>query len=159
MPSEINQSNQYEEKINNIKTQFFSALDEFKKYYVFYNKNPEVNEYQNFYVNSKGQLQNMSKELFLTTNNIDKSIEELDNKMKSISLKLDSEKNLQAELLKIYKDLKYTKNGSEILIDDSKGEYNNQYYYNWELIMGIILSGILIGIIFRPKLPINIKSS
>ena len=37
----------FDEKINNIKTSFFSVLDDFKKYYVFYNKNPEVDEYQN----------------------------------------------------------------------------------------------------------------
>jgi len=71
----IGQAKQFEEKINNIKNQFFSALDDFKKYYVYYNKNPEVNEFQNYYVNSKGQLQTMSRDLFMTSNNIDKNIE------------------------------------------------------------------------------------
>ena len=44
----IGQAKQFEEKIDTIKTQFFSALDDFKKYYVYYNKNPEVNEFQNY---------------------------------------------------------------------------------------------------------------
>ena len=81
----IKQSKQFNEQINNIKSQFFSALDDFTKYYVYYNKNPEVNEFQNYYANSKSQLQTMSKDLFLTTNNIDKNIEDLDNKMLNIS--------------------------------------------------------------------------
>ena len=93
-PQLIGQSNQFNEKINTIKSQFFSALDDFKKYYVYYNKNPEVNEFQNYYVNSKSQLQSMSRDLFLTTNNIDKNIENLDNKMVSISEQLDDEKKL-----------------------------------------------------------------
>ena len=71
----MGQAKQFDEKINTIKTQFFSALDDFKKYYVYYNKNPEVNEFQNFYINSKTQLQSMSRDIFLTTNNIDKNIE------------------------------------------------------------------------------------
>ena len=93
-PQLIGQSNQFDEKINTIKSQFFSSLDDFKKYYVYYNKNPEVNEFQNYYVNSKGQLQTMSRDLFLITNNIDKNIDILDKQMSSISDQLDDEKKL-----------------------------------------------------------------
>ena len=42
----------FDEKITVIQGQFFSALDDFKKYYVYFNKNPEVDEYQNYYENS-----------------------------------------------------------------------------------------------------------
>jgi len=140
----IGQAKQFDEKINGIKTQFFSALDDFKKYYVYYNKNPEVNEFQNYYVNSKTQLQTMSKDLFLTTNNIDKNIEILDKKMSAISLKMEDEKQLNEKLMLLLKNLQNTKDGSSILIDDSKEAYNIQYYYNVEIIIGIlIVSGIL----------------
>ena len=135
---------QNNEKINAIKTQFFSALDDFKKYYVYYHKNPEVTEFQNYYANSKGQLQTMSKELFLTTNNIDRHIEILDEEMKDVAVKLEEEKKLNDEMTRIFTNLQNTKNGSDILIDDSKEEYNKQYYANWEMIIGIfVVSGIL----------------
>ena len=135
---------QNNEKINSIKTQFFSALDDFKKYYVYYNKNPEVTEFQNYFENSKGQLQTMSKDLFLTTNNIDKHIEILDEEMKHVAVKLEEEKKLNDKMTKLFKNLQNTKNGSDILIDDSKDEYNKQYYANWEMIIGIfVVSGIL----------------
>jgi len=135
---------QNNEKINSIKTQFFSALDDFKKYYVYYNKNPEVTEFQNYFENSKGQLQTMSKDLFLTTNNIDKHIEILDEEMKHVAVKLEEEKKLNDKMTKLITNLQNTKNGSDILIDDSKDEYNKQYYANWEMIIGIfVVSGIL----------------
>ena len=135
---------QNNEKIQSIKTQFFSALDDFKKYYVYYNKNPEVDEFQNYYANSKGQLQTMSKELFLTTNSIDKHIEILDNEMKDIAVKLEDEKKSNDKMEKMFINLQNTKNGSTILIEESKEEYNNQYYANWEMILGIfVVSGIL----------------
>lgn len=142
---------QNEEKINNIDKQFFSALDDFKKYYVYFNKNPEVNEFQNYYANSKSQIQSMTRELFLMTNSIDKSIENLDSKMQIISLKLEDEKKLNLELTKLFKDLNITKNGSEILINDSKEEYNQQYYYNWEIIMGIFIAGFTLTVLFKSK--------
>jgi hypothetical protein len=148
----IKQAKQFNEQINNIKSQFFSALDDFTKYYVYYNKNPEVNEFQNYYANSKSQLQTMSKDLFLTTNNIDKNIEVLDNEMMKISIKLENEKKLNKEMSELINNLQNTQNGSEILIDDSKTKYNIQYYKNVEIFIGIlIISGLL------TKLGISVK--
>jgi len=148
----VGQAKQFDEKINNTKTQFFSVLDDFKKYYVYYNKNPEVSEFQNYYINSKNQLQTMSKDMFLITNNIDKNIEFLDKEMGAIAVKLENEKNLNGELMKLLSNLENTQNGSEILIDDSKNSYNIQYYYNWEMFIGVlILSGMLVKL-FKPDL-------
>ena len=146
----IKQAKQFNEQINNIKSQFFSALDDFTKYYVYYNKNPEVNEFQNYYANSKSQLQTMSKDLFLTTNNIDKNIENLDNEMLQISIKLENEKKLNKEMSELINNLQNTQNGSEILIDDSKTKYNIQYYKNVEIFIGIlILSGLLTKLVIK----------
>lgn len=147
----IEEANQFNEKINNINAQFFSALDDFKKYYVYYNKNPEVTEFQNYYANSKGQLQSLSKELVTTTNNINKSIESLDSEMSSNAIQLEREKKRNKELTKLVFNLENTQNGSEILIDDTKVNYNIQYYKNWELIAGILVTGIMLGRWFTVK--------
>ena len=153
----IGQSIQFNEKINTTKSQFFSALDDFKKYYVYYNKNPEVNEFQNYYVNSKGQLQTMSRDLFLTTNNIDKSIELLDKQMSSISVQLDEEKKINKEMTKLIANLENTQNGSEILIDDSKTKYNEQYWKNCELFIGILIVSILVSKLFKNNTSVTVK--
>jgi len=155
-PQLIGQSKQFNEKINTIKSQFFSALEDFKKYYVYYNKNPEVNEFQNYYVNSKSQLQGMSRDLFLTTNNIDKNIELLDQKMAAISVQLDDEKKLNKEMMELIANLENTQNGSEILIDDSKAKYNNQYWRNWEIFIGTVIVCILLSKLFKnnDKIPV-----
>jgi hypothetical protein len=153
----IGQANQFDEKINTIKSQFFSSLDDFKKYYVYYNKNPEVNEFQNYYVNSKGQLQTMSRDLFLTTNNIDKNIDILDKQMSSISAQLDDEKKLNKEMMKLISDLENTENGSEVLIDDSKEKYNQQWTRNVEMFLSIVFISIWLGKIFKttPHIPVK----
>ena len=147
----IEEANQFNEKINTINAQFFSALDDFKKYYVYYNKNPEVTEFQNYYANSKGQLQSLSKELVTTTNNINKSIKSLDAEMSSNAIQLEREKKTNTELTKLVFNLENTQNVSEILIDDSKTNYNIQYYKNWELIAGILGIGIMLGRWFTVK--------
>jgi hypothetical protein len=146
----IDESKQFNEKITAINAQFFSALDDFKKYYVYYNKNPEVTEFQNYYSNSKGQLQSLSKEIITLTNNINKSIETLDKDMINASVQLEREKKTNKDLSKLMGNLDNTQNGSEILIDDSKTKYNIQYYKNWEIIIGILFTGVLLGRLFKP---------
>jgi hypothetical protein len=153
----IGQSTQFNEKINTIKSQFFSALDDFKKYYVYYNKNPEVNEFQNYYVSSKGQLQSMSRDLFLTTNNINKSIEDLDKKMTDISKQLDEEKELNKKMMTLVGNLENTKNGSELLIDDSKENYNSQWRKNIEMCLSIIFISVCLTKVFKNASSISVK--
>ena len=156
--SKLGEAQQFDEKITTIKQQFFSALDDFQKYYVYFNKNPEVNEFQNYYASSKGQLQNMSRDLFLTTNKIDKTIEELNKEMNEVSIKLENEKSLNAELREKLQNLEKTQNGSEIMLDDSKTVYNIQYYKNWEMFIGVIGLTVLILKIYKaPSMPITNK--
>ena len=147
----IGQSKSFDEKINDINSQFFSALDDFKKYYVYFNKNPEVNEFQNFYTNSKGQLQTINKSIIGITNSIDRSIENLDKSMSIISVKLEDEKMLNKEMTDILKNLQNTQNGSEVLIDDSKTKYNTQYYKNMQIHIGILIISGLLGILFKKR--------
>ena len=149
----IGKSQQFDEQINNIKTQFFSALDDFTKYYVYFNKNPEVNEFQNFYANSKSQLQTMSRQLFLTTNNIDKIIEEIDKQVSSISIKLEGEEELYKKLMELAENIDNTQDGSQILIDDSKKKYNDQYYKNIQIFIGIIIGIMLLVKLFKKHIP------
>jgi midasin (ATPase involved in ribosome maturation) len=149
----IGESQKFNEQINNIKTQFFSALDDFTKYYVYFNKNPEVNEFQNFYTNSKSQLQTMNRELFFTTNNIDSIIEELIKQVSSISIKLEKEEELYKKLKELAENIDNTQDGSQVLIDDSKKRYNEQYYKNIEIFIGIIIGIILLVKIFKKPIP------
>lgn len=147
----MNESQIINEKIEGIKTRFFSALDDYKKYYVYYTKNPEVSEFQNYYSNSKDQIQKISKELVSLTIEIDNKINILDDKMSDITNKIDDEKKRNEKMKKLLNNLRNTQNGSEILIDDSKKEYNSQYYLNLEVFVGIIILGFSLTTLFKKK--------
>ena len=141
-------SQHFEEKINGIHSSFLSALDDFKKYYVYYHKNPEVNEYSNNFVNSKNQLQQLSGQMFTVTNNIQKNIEELDEGITKVSEKLTKEKLKNKELEQLAPGLKSTENGSSMLIDDTKKEYQGIFFKNFEVFIGIL---IILGLLISPK--------
>jgi hypothetical protein len=71
--------------------------------------------------------------------------------MKGVSIKLEKEKKIYDESYGLLGSVQNTKNGTEILISDSKEEYNKQYYYNYELIGGIIIIGLLLTSMFKKK--------
>jgi len=130
-----------EDKINSLQSNFLSVLDDFKKYYVYYNKNPEVDEFQNYYLQSKSQLQKLSKDVYLISEECKKNIDILNSKIISNNDKLSKEKDLNNKLSIAVAKLNNTNNSSEILIDDSKDAYNKQYIVNWEIFIGILLVG------------------
>jgi hypothetical protein len=150
------ETNKFDEKIKSLRKGFFSALDDFKKYYVFYNKNPEVDEYQNFFANSKGQLQNYNSDIFLLTNQIKLKIKNLNDEMRVVGKKLKSEKEVNTELLKLINKIQATQDGSATMIDDAKDEYNIQYYKNWELIfLAFVFFSISINLFTKPKINVS----
>lgn len=145
-PELKNKPKQFDEKIKTTAQQFFSVLGDYRKYYVYYNKNPEVSEFETFYSESKGQLQTMSNNVSAITSTISTAAEVLDASMSVVSQELEKEKEIHMKLMTLAKNLENAQNGSEILIDDAKDTYNRQYYYNIELFIGILISG---GIIYK----------
>jgi hypothetical protein len=93
----------------------------------------------------------MSKNLFVTTNDIDKEIEDLEEKIKTMSALLKEEKGLNAKLTELINDIDNTYDGSDLLISDSKEIYNKKYYTNMRLIIGVIIVGILLVVLFNGK--------
>lgn len=145
------QSQAYSEKLNNLSQTFLSVLDDFKKYYVFYNKNPEVDEYQQYFENNKSQLQNINKDVFETSKNLGLSIEKINDELIRLNVQLESEKNLKTELKTIVDNLYDTNRGAKTMNEDATVEYTNQYYKNVEIFVGSIVLLGLIAIFNKSK--------
>ena len=154
------EAKQYDEQIKSKKSSFLPALDEFKKYYVYYNKNPEVEDYNTHYLNAKEQLQTLSSSVFEITNAIQRKIDEKNKAIDGIAGKLNTQRELSTKLEDIIKSLNGVKAGSSVMIDDSKNEYRFQFYKNSEMFIGIVLllallvstlaaAAVLIGFIIR----------
>lgn len=129
---------QYKEKIDAIKSQFFAALDDFKKNYVLYHKNPEVDEYQRNYETSKYQLQNLNNQLLQTSCDINDYIAQFDGDIEAIITELRLQKQINETLTSALNEMEITQTGSKVLIDDYKDKYNMQYNKNFQLYVGIL---------------------
>ena len=145
------ETNEYQTKLNMIVEQFSSVLDDFKKYYVFTNKNPEVDEYQHFYLENKSQLQNLNKDVFLIRNDIEQRIQKLNYIVTRLNAKLSSEKELNTELQELVNGLKQNDNGSIIMLQDTTYIYYQQYLLNIEMLIGIVTLIYFLFVLFKKK--------
>jgi galactitol-specific phosphotransferase system IIB component len=142
------EASKYEEQINNKNESFSAALDDFKKNYVNYNKSPENQDFNENYMQSRGQLQTLSNDMFTLTKTIRDKIEEKSKGLAVITNKLAKEKEIAKQLEPVINNLNGVKAGSAIMIDDSKTDYKFNYYKNVELFMGIL---ILLALLVSPK--------
>ena len=141
-------------QINTLKEKLPSILDDFKKYYVFYNKNPEYNEYQQMFENIKGNLQKINSELFITSNNIEKDTETINDRLQKINALIAREKIKNRQLKRKLGIVEKKYNGSDELISDYKEMYNLDYLNNFALLMGIVILGIILSKKFQSRVPV-----
>ena len=146
---DLKNSKNFLSQINTLKEKLPSILDDFKKYYVFYNKNPEYNEYQQMFENIKSNLQNMNSELFMTSNNIEKDTENINNRLQKINALIAKEKVKNKQLKKKLGYIEKQYNGSDELISDYKDIYNLDYLTNFALFFGVILLASTLALKFK----------
>jgi hypothetical protein len=141
-------------QINTLKEKLPSILEDFIKYYIFYNKNPEYNEYQQMFENIKGNLQKINSELFMTSNNIDKGTETINDRLQKINISIAKEKIKNKQLKRKLGIVEKKYNGSDELISDYKEIYNLDYLNNFALFCGVILLGAIMASKFRGGAPV-----
>jgi SMC interacting uncharacterized protein involved in chromosome segregation len=139
----------YKNKLADYVESFPHMLDEFKKYYIFFNKNPDYNEYGQLFGNIKGNVQQIQSALFTETNNIEAVIEKINKEMVIINDKIKVAKKKNRTLKGKLGIVETTNNGVEEMIDDYKNTYNLQYFTNFTLLLGIIIASYIIFKVYK----------
>jgi len=142
--------NKVEKNYTNLKTyseQIIPVLDDYKKSYISYNIDPQNQEYATIFSVNSGNITTLNKDLFVTTNNIQTSINELNKKNSILDKNIKIEKKNNNDLVFKLQQIEGEGDGSIIMNDNSKELYKEQYISNWNMIIGIlILIGILMSI-------------
>jgi len=134
--------------IQTLQEQLPGILYDFKHYYVLYNQSPNNMEYQQYYNNSKSNMNNINAQLFNISNNVDQDIEQLTTFLSTLNAdiqKLKTQNNYYVEKLS---DIKQHNKSSDVLIDNYKQMYNIDYLRNWGLALSIIGCGFIVKFVF-----------
>lgn len=128
-------------KLNTLDETLPPILDDFKKYYVFFNKNPEYPEYQSLFENIKGNLNTTNSELFLLSNQVESSSDEINKQLFDLNILIQREKEKNRELKRQLGIVDEKKNAANELISDYKNIYESAYLQNWSLFFSILIIG------------------
>ncbi len=145
------QTLEFNNKIRTLQEKLPAILDDFKKYYVFFNKNPTYSEYQQMYENLKDNLNSISNELLTITSDVEKNTQNIGEFLLKINESIEKEKNKNIKLKSIVSNINNSYNGSRIMVSQYKEIYNTNYYNNIFMFIGIIISGAALIKVFANK--------
>jgi hypothetical protein len=128
--------------LTSIQQQIPSILDDFTKYYIFYNKNPEYDEYQRLYYNIKDNMDNLESQVKKTSVSIDEDTEQLNEVLKTVNEKISKERTKNRQLRKRLGMAENQSNGAHEMVSDYTTVYDVGYTRNWSLALGIV--GLLV---------------
>jgi hypothetical protein len=135
----------FKEKLQTLNKQLPAILDDFKKYYVFFNKNPEYPEYQNSFENIKGNMNKLSSDLFMLSNDVQSSTDELNKKLFALNVLIQEEKKRNREIKLKLGIVEHKNSAATELIYDYKNMYSEEYLRNWALFVSILIIGTSIS--------------
>jgi CCR4-NOT transcriptional regulation complex NOT5 subunit len=93
-PSEL------QNRITTLQEKLPPILDDFKKYYVFFNKNPTYSEYQTIYANLTGNINSIANELSSISNDVITNSQNIGDALLKINPLIENEKTKYNQLKK-----------------------------------------------------------
>ena len=131
---------QYIDQLETIQRQVPPILKDFKKYYVFYNKNPEYPEYQQLFQNIKSNLNDINSELFVLSNDVQSNTETINKLLFELNILIKKEKQTNRVLKQKLNIASNENNASNELITDYTEIYNYDYLKNVGLFLSILIA-------------------
>ena len=140
---------QFTNNLDTLKQQIGPILDDFKKYYVFYNKNPEYPEYQSMFDNIKGQMTKVCSDLFTLENSVQLNIDKINKALIELNLLIIEEKK-QNRVLKRKLGIAETENNAAMeMINNYTEMYDSGYLKNWSLGISILFVIAIISKLYK----------
>ena len=147
--SQLPKAEVFSNKVNTLEQQLPAILDDYKKYYVFYNKNPEFEEYQQSFEKIKTNLKTTYADLFSITNGVKVNTNDINDKLAALNILIlkERQKNRRLKILLGYAEKK--NNGADEMVSDYKEMYELEYLRNWGLFLGVVITSLALGSFFK----------
>lgn len=138
----------FTQRIETLKEQLPSILDDFNKYFVLYNTDPSYPEFGTMFNNIKQNLNSLSASLFMVSNDVDLNTDEINKTFKKLDGLITKERIKNRELRRKLGIIEEQNNSSKELIDNYNEMYDTDYLRNWGLFLSTIVVGVSISKMF-----------
>jgi len=143
---------QFSQQLETLKQQTPAILDDFEKYYVFYNMIPTNNEYQQMFENIKKNLDSINTKMFILSNDVESETDKINKKLISLDSLIKKEKVKNKELKIKLGVIQEKETSADIMINNYKEMYDISYLKNWALFLSIIAAGFAISKVSSNKI-------
>jgi hypothetical protein len=140
---------EFSQSLETLQSQLPAVLNDFKKYYVFFNKNPDYPEYGQMFQNIKGNLNNINTQLFTLSNDVQSNTEKINQKLFILDTLIRKEKDKNRQLKEKLGIIEHKNSAASELIYDYKDMYDSGYVRNWALFLSIVAVGFTISKTFK----------
>lgn len=140
---------QFTNNLDTLKQQIGPILDDFIKYYVFYNKNPEYPEYQSMFDTVKGQMTQLCSDLFTLENSVQSNTDEINKALIGLNLLIIEERKQNRELKRKLGIAETENNAAMEMINNYTEMYDSGYLRNWGLGISILFAIIIISKVYK----------
>jgi methyl-accepting chemotaxis protein len=138
----------FAQRIETLKEQLPSILDDFNKYFVLYSTDPSYPEFGTMFNNIKQNLNSLSASLFMVSNDVDANTDEINKTFKKLDVLITKERRQNRELRRKLGIIEEQNNSSKELIDNYNEMYDADYLRNWGLFLSTIVVGVSISKMF-----------
>ena len=145
----------FSQELKVLQEQLPHILDDFEKYYVFYNMNSSNDEYKQMFENIKKNLDTINSKTFMLSNSIESETNNINKKLFSLNDLIKKEKKQNRQLKIKLGIIKEKENSADIMISNYKEMYDIVYLKNWALFLSIIVAGIAISKVSSNKVSVN----
>ena len=130
-------------------------LDDYEKYYVFYNMVPSNEEYKKMFDNIQANMNSVNSQVFMLSNNVAKGTDEANAILIYLDAEIQNEKEKNAALKRKLNALDEKELSSDILIANFKELYDLWYLKNWAMIISIVVVGYALSKYAMPKMKLS----
>jgi hypothetical protein len=138
------------EKVVTLQQQMPHILDDFKKYFVLYNKDPNYPEYQNMFENVKSNLTTLSSSLFMASNEVESNTDKISDVFNRLDVLIKKEKKTNIKLKRSLGIVEQKANSTDEMIDNYSEVYDIEYLRNLGVFISIFFAGLCISKVFTP---------
>ena len=138
----------FAQRIETLKEQLPSILDDFNKYFVLYSTDSSYPEFGTMFNNIKQNLNSLSASLFMVSNDVDANTDEINKTLKKLDVLITKERRQNRELRRKLGIIEEQNNSSKELIDNYNEMYDADYLRNWGLFLSTIVVGVSISKMF-----------
>jgi flagellar motility protein MotE (MotC chaperone) len=136
-PPSFQSPTQCAERVQAMRAQFRAGLDDYLKYYVYYYKSPESDEFQRLYAQARGQLHQLSRDALQATQDAQTQTQALAQADRQTQARLRWEQSRGGRLGARQDRWAQTHARSDQMLRDLRDQYRGQYAYNVALLVGM----------------------